>query len=126
MEARKKEISKKVKEWLNFADDDLRVAQHAFTLSSSIPYRLIAFHAQQCAEKSLKAYLIFRDIDFPYTHDISKLIRLCGKVAQWIDKIKNAEELTPFAATARYPGIEKTVTKNASLKAVTPFRCETL
>jgi hypothetical protein len=43
------------------ADEDLRLARHAFKLKSATPYKLIAYHAQQCAEKCLKAYLVFED-----------------------------------------------------------------
>lgn len=61
-------VNKKVREWLRHADDDLRMARVAFKLKSAVPYTLIAYHAQQCAEKSLKAYLVFKKIDFPYSH----------------------------------------------------------
>ena len=41
---------KVVKQWLEHAEEDLRLAKHAFKLSSSRPNKLIAYHAQQCAE----------------------------------------------------------------------------
>ncbi len=72
--------------WISYAEDDLGLAQFALTMPGSRPYRLIAYHAQQCAEKYLKAYLVYHDIDFPYTHDIKKLLKLCGNAA-WIEKI---------------------------------------
>ena len=59
------EVVRKVRQWLSFGDEDLRLARHALTLSSGCPYRLLAYHAQQCAEKHLKALLVFRGIDFP-------------------------------------------------------------
>jgi len=31
------------------------------TMKTSVPYRLVAYHAQQCAEKCLKAYLVRAD-----------------------------------------------------------------
>ena len=42
---------KVVKQWVKQAKEDLRLAKHAFTLSSGVPFNLIAYHAQQCAEK---------------------------------------------------------------------------
>ena len=39
-------ILKKVIQWLEFADEDLRLARHGLTLTSGVPYRLIAYHAQ--------------------------------------------------------------------------------
>ena len=73
------EILNQVKQWLVYADEDLRLARHGMTLSTGVPHRLIAYHAQQCAEKCLKAYLVFHRIAFPYTHNISRLLELCGE-----------------------------------------------
>jgi HEPN domain-containing protein len=60
-------VLEKVKHWLAYTDEDLRFAQHGFSLADSRPYRLIAYHAQQCAEKYPNAYLVFHFIDFPYS-----------------------------------------------------------
>ena len=70
MSATDREIIQKVQQWIIYGDEDLQLAKHGLTLASSAPYRLIAYHAQQCAEKYLKAYLIYYRIDFPYTHNI--------------------------------------------------------
>jgi len=107
----------KVLLWMSYADEDLDLANYAMKMPGSRSYRLIAFHAQQCAEKYLKAYLVYLDIDFPYTHDIRKLLKLCGN-AIWIEKIQNAEELTPFAVTTRYPMLDEKVTENEAVDAV--------
>ena len=79
MSATNAEIRHKVKQWLAFGDEDLRLARHALTMSTGCPYRLIAYHAQQCAEKHLKAYLVLHKVDFPYTHNISHLLELSSK-----------------------------------------------
>ena len=113
-----KEIFRKAKQWMTYGDEDLRLARHALTLLSGCPYRLIAYHAQQCAEKYLKAYLVYHRIDFPYTHNISRLLELCEENSSWPSKIREAEELTPFAITARYPGEDEKVTKKEALRAV--------
>lgn len=106
-------IHKVAKQWLEHADEDLRLAKHAFKLSSSRPYKLIAFHAQQCAEKYLKAFLALRRIDFPYTHNISLLLEFSSKHAEWTEDLREAETLTDYAVTARYPGAEKVTKKDA-------------
>ncbi len=103
--------------WISYAEEDMSLANYAMKMPGSRSYRLIAFHAQQCAEKYLKAYLVYHDIDFPYTHDIRKLLKLCGN-ATWIGKIQNAEELTPFAVTTRYPMLDEKVTENEAVEAV--------
>ena len=111
-------ILKKVRQWLIFADEDLILAKYGLTLASGIPYRLIAYHAQQCVEKHLKAYLVFRNIDFPYTHNISRLLELCTGSANWTEGIHDAEELTPFAITTRYPGEDEEVTAEEAFRAI--------
>ncbi|GAB6058802.1 HEPN domain-containing protein [Desulfonatronum parangueonense] len=109
-------LSAKSRKWITFAEEDLRLAEHALQLSSSCPYRLIAYHAQQCAEKCIKAYLVFHNIDFPYTHNIRKLLQLCGE--DIFSVLHEAEQLTPFAVTTRYPGIDDEVTKSEALFAL--------
>jgi HEPN domain-containing protein len=110
------ELVKKARKWASYAEQDLRLAKHGLTISSSCPYRLIAYHAQQCAEKYLKAYLVFKQLDFPYTHNIRSLMQLC--VGDWIVEISDADELTPYAVTTRYPGIDDRVTRKDAIYGV--------
>ena len=117
MSGKRSAIAKKTKEWLLHADEDLRLARHAFKLKSAIPYKLIAYHAQQCAEKCLKAYLVFSDIDFPFTHNISALLELCPPVADWAVDLEDAKIWSVYAITARYPG-RYNVTKKDAVGAV--------
>lgn len=111
-------IVAKVRQWVARADDDMRVARHTLTLPDECPYRLVAYHAQQCAEKCLKAYLVLRGIDFPFTHDIARLLELCSEQADWTNSLKDAEELTPFAITARYPADDEPVSEAEARRAV--------
>ena len=99
MSAPSRAVLKKVREWIKYADDDLLFARHGLTIKSGSPYRLVAFHAQQSAEKFIKSYLVYHSIDFPYTHDIRILLKLCMRKASWPEELKDAEELTPFAFT---------------------------
>ncbi len=112
------EILKKVMQWLSHADEDLNLASHALGLGAKSPYRLIAYHAQQCAEKCLKAFLVYHHVDFPYTHNIRRLLKFCAEHATWTDTLKDAEELTPYAITARYPGEDEEVTKSEAQRAI--------
>ncbi len=120
MKKHNRDVQKKVDEWLSFSDDDLRLARHTLTLENECPYRLIAYHAQQCVEKHLKAYLIFHYVDFPYTHNISRLLELCDEhtSTNWTDELKIAEELTPFAITTRYPGQDEEVSREEAEEAI--------
>ena len=112
------QIVVKVRQWTAHADDDLGVARHTLTLSGACPYHLVAYHAQQCAEKYLKAYLVLRGVDFPYTHNIARLLELCSEHANWTANLRDAEELTPFAITARYPGEDEPVSEAEARRAV--------
>ncbi|MBI5473150.1 MAG: HEPN domain-containing protein [Ignavibacteriae bacterium] len=111
-------ILNKVKKWLAFADEDLQYARHGLAIQNNPPYRLIAYHAQQCVEKHLKAYLVFHKCDFPYSHNISNLLDICSRFATWTEQIRDAEELTPFAITTRYPGEDDDVSLEEASKAI--------
>ena len=82
------------------------------------PYRVIAFHTQQCAEKYLKAFLVFQGVDFPYTHSLRRLLDLCTATAPWAEQLRDAEELSPYAITARYPGEDLEVSETEARRAV--------
>lgn len=111
------ETARIVKQWVDHAEEDLRLARFALKITSSCPHKLIAFHAQQCAEKYLKAFLALKKVDFPYSHNISLLVELCSPHAGWINDLQGIESLTPYAITARYPGKYK-VTKKEAVQAV--------
>ena len=111
-------IIEKVRQWLAYADEDLRVARHGFSMPGTPPCRVIAFHAQQCAEKYLKAYLVFHGVDFPFTHRLRRLLDLSASPAAWAEQLRDAEELSPYAITARYPGEDLDVSEPEARRAV--------
>jgi HEPN domain-containing protein len=70
-------------------------------------YDLVGFHAQQAAEKALKALLVRYAIRFDRTHDLGALLALAEPVAPGIAQaLHQAEELTVHAVGSRYPGQE--------------------
>lgn len=113
------EILHKVGQWLAYADEDLRLATYALRMRGKArPFRLIAYHAQQCAEKCLKGYLVYHNVDFPYTHSIMRLLKLCEKHGTWAQTLKDADELTSYVITARYPGETDYATRQDAQRAV--------
>jgi HEPN domain-containing protein len=63
----------------------------------------VAFHSQQAVEKSLKALLVFQNIDVPKTHSLNKLFKMCEA---YID-LKNTDLvhlLDSLYIESRYPG----------------------
>ncbi len=72
-------------------------------VSSETALDAACFHAQQSAEKLLKAYLIARNLDFPFTHNLARLLALCQtQDAEFATLAPLAESLTPFAVELRY------------------------
>ncbi|MCW5982021.1 MAG: HEPN domain-containing protein [Bryobacteraceae bacterium] len=65
-----------VREWIEKAESDLKNTALVLRAGQGCPTDTVCFHAQQCAEKYLKGYLAFRNVDFPKTHEIEKLISL--------------------------------------------------
>jgi len=50
-------INERVKQWFEIAEEDFHLAKHSFSISSPVPYRLIAYHFQQSARKMPKKHL---------------------------------------------------------------------
>jgi HEPN domain-containing protein len=57
-------------------------------------------------------------VDFPYTHNIARLVELCAAAAAWTEVLSEAEELTPYAVTARHPGHDEVVTQEEAVRAI--------
>ncbi len=62
--------------WLQKAESDLAAAE--LCLQAKTALDAACFHCQQAAEKSLKAWLIACETEFPFIHDLSKLLSLCA------------------------------------------------
>lgn len=60
------------------------------------------FHAQQCVEKSLKAWLSFLGLPFPKSHDISALKTSLEDSGCDLSAFQDIEDLTVFAVQYRY------------------------
>jgi len=68
-------LAQEAQRWLRFATEDLDAAQRMLADRSSAP-RHVCWHAQQAAERALKAALVLEGIDFPFTHDLNALRNL--------------------------------------------------
>ena len=65
---------------------------------------ITAFHAQQAAEKYIKALLAFREVTVPKTHNIRHLLELLTPTDQRLaDSMEDAWELTAYGVLPRYP-----------------------
>jgi HEPN domain-containing protein len=91
------------KVWMNYAETDLRAA-YALLESGDFFPRQICFLAQQCGEKSIKAVLIYEEVNFPKHHDLDRLRDLVPKGWKVKEKFPDLAELTIWAVESRYPG----------------------
>ncbi len=90
--------------WLRKANSDLVLARLAAREKGVLPEDAV-FHAQQCAEKALKAVLLMRAGQFPFSHDLDILIeRLNDLNIPLPDFVSDAGDLTQYAVQTRYPG----------------------
>src|SRR3990167_10955370 len=64
------------REWIVKAENDLKNAANTLKMGEDCPTDTVCFHAQQCAEKYLKALLVWKGIPFPKTHDLPSLMAI--------------------------------------------------
>ncbi len=94
---------KHLMEWVHTAHSDFEVAQRLFSEEEDVYIlKICCFHLQQSIEKYLKTFLIFHQIDPPYTHDIAILLNLCSKIEPPFSQF-DIRQINDFAVTARYP-----------------------
>ena len=79
----------------------------------------LCFDAQQAAEKALKALMIRRGIDFPYIHDLARLMDILEAQGERIPAtVQRAVRLTRYAVSTRYPGPQEPVTEQDYAEAI--------
>ena len=87
--------------WIRKAESDLANADLCIGHESALD--TACFHAQQAAEKYLRAYLIATNLDFPFIHNLEVLIEICGRSDPAFLSIKSlGQSLTPYAVALRY------------------------
>ena len=104
------------REWMNRARSSLAIAKNR------VPQAYLedlCFEAQQAAEKSIKAVMIARNIEFPYVHDLDRLLSLLEDEGEVIPaSIRQASNLTKYATVTRYPGDMGPVTAQEYAEAI--------
>lgn len=93
------------KKWFEFADNDLSVA-----IKISDEFNFIScFHCQQAAEKYIKGLLVFLQINFRKSHNLTYLLELLT-IEIPSDIFEAAEYLNEFSVEVRYPGDYEEIT----------------
>ena len=104
------------REWLNRARSNLALAKNRVP---DAYLEDLCFEAQQAAEKAIKAVLMRLGIEYPYVHDLARLLSLLEEAGETVpDIVRKAAELTPFALITRYPGPARPVTLEEYVVAV--------
>lgn len=72
--------------------------------SSEVPWDTVCFHAQQYAEKMLKAWLVAHDHEVRKTHDLVALLSACVADDPSLAALEeDCRRLNAYAAEVRYP-----------------------
>ena len=108
---------------LRLADRDIKV----FDILVEEPeahLSIVLFHAQQAMEKSLKAVLFSRQIEFRRTHNLTELAHLLrqeGVETPVADDL--LERMNPFAVAFRYDDVDiKLLTREGTMGPVVKVR----
>jgi HEPN domain-containing protein len=91
-------------EWLLKAKRDLDTAE---ALLEKAYYDTAIYHTQQCAEKALKGYCVYRLQPLIKTHDLEKILKVCINLDssfQQLDLL--ATSLNGLDVRFRYPDVE--------------------
>ena len=86
-----------VREWFEYAANDLRAAAHMFENMHPKPLEIVCYHCQQCVEKALKGYLI-NHLDkpmFKHLRDPEKFkdVTAVGGTPTWISAKSGKRDL---------------------------------
>ena len=104
------------REWSNRAGSNLALAK---ARAAGVYLEDLCFEAQQAAEKAIKSVMLRRNIEYPYVHDLARLLSLLEEAGEIIpDTVRKAEELTPYAVSTRYPGTTRPVAVHEYEQAV--------
>lgn len=94
-----------VKEWVEKAEEDFHIMERESRVRKNPSYNGVCFHAQQCIEKFMKAWLIKKKLLPPKSHDLLILNELLMENGLLL-KCNRGElrELSIGAVIFRYPG----------------------
>jgi HEPN domain-containing protein len=107
-----------VRGWLRKADEDFHVARELME-RDRVSYNPVGFHAQQAAEKYLKALLTRLGTQPPRTHNIGELLALAEATTPGIQgELQAAETLTLYGVEVRYPGERPDLDREQGTEAV--------
>jgi HEPN domain-containing protein len=112
------DLARLVAQWASKADHDFRNAEYTLTLQEDCPFDTVCFHAQQCAEKYLKALLLRAGGEPPRTHDLRLLLQRLPADVAVLFRMEDMVELNRYSIEARYPGEWEEISRAEAERAV--------
>jgi HEPN domain-containing protein len=113
-----KEKINEIISWIKKADHDLGTAIVTYLHIPEFK-DTVTFHCQQSVEKCLKAYLIFLDTEFKYSHDLIYLLELISMEDTTFDKyFDNIIKLQNYSVEIRYPNETMFLSKEQVIEAI--------
>ena len=110
-------------EWVAKAEGDFLTAGRELRARKSPNYDAVCFHAQQCAEKYLKAVLQESERNIPKIHNLIELMLLCEEIDSSFEMLRaDLVIMERYSVQLRYPGnfAEKEDAQAAYAAAATP------
>jgi len=93
------------REWVEKAEGDLDTALRELRARKRPNFNAACFHAQQLAEKYLKAWLQENGFEVPRIHNLTELVAICIHRDGMFALIENdLKGLDGYAVRVRYPG----------------------
>ena len=91
------------KAWLAKAANDMLNIENNVA-ADNIPWDTVYFHAQQAAEKTIKAYLAYHSLPITRTHDLVALLSKATEIESSLKQLTGVcQRLNYYAVSSRYP-----------------------
>lgn len=119
MNEQHKNLEVLVDQWIEKAEHDYSAATSLLkSLDEDCPFDIVCFHAQQCAEKFLKAVGTYEQFSIPRTHDLNELLSMMPVSLKQLIQADELAELNPFAVDIRYPGFMEKESREDAVHAL--------
>ena len=102
-------------EWLFYAHSDLESAE--LILRESDNFHIVVFHAHQAVEKILKRFLIINNQQFPFNHDLLRLLEIISQLKPCDSYIEDLSFLMLVYSGARYPKGDR-ISEDEALRSI--------
>ena len=111
-------------EWVDKAEGDYATAGREHSVKDFPNHDAVCFHAQQCAEKYLKARMQEASMAIPFTHNLVALLQDILLIEPaWASLQNDLLDLSAYAVGFRYPGNDATLTQaDTALKTCAEVR----